>query len=147
MVIRRAAIFGLLAAVFASCGCGSDGSQRVVLTGAVTYKGEPVADGTALFAPCDGTTGPSIVAKIVDGRYRTDSQGGLAPGNYRVEILGYRKGTSDVHSAGPAPQLGPPAHANAPHQYLPEKYNVKTQLKTKVNGGTKSLTQDFTLTE
>jgi hypothetical protein len=144
-IVRRAVIFGLLTAVIASCGCGGSDSQRVVLTGAVTYQGEPVANGTVLFAPCDGTTGPSIVAKIVDGRYRTDSQGGLASGNYRVEILGYRKGAGDRQSPGPAPQVGPPAHANAPQQYLPEKYNVKTQLKTKVDAGAGSLTQDFTL--
>jgi len=143
-MMQASMAFVLLAAVVIGCGRG-DGLQRVVLNGAVSYGGEPVTDGTILFVPCDGTTGPSTAVKIVDGRYRADSNGGIPLGTYRVEILAYRKNTAGRQPLGPAPQMNSSLHANAPQQYLPEKYNVRSQLKTTVEAGSKSATQDFVL--
>ena len=144
-MVNRALALSLLAAVVIGCGSGGDGLQRVMLSGAVTYQGEPVADGSVLFAPCDGTVGSSMAVKIVDGRYRADSNGGVPVGNYRVEILAYRKNVGGRQHVGPPPPGGSTDHADAPQQYLPEKYNVKSQLKTTVEAGSKSVTQDFAL--
>lgn len=146
MVVRLAAMFGLFMAVVAGCRDGN-GAQRVVLTGAVTHKGEPVADGTVLFVPCDGTNGPSMAVRIANGQYRADGQGGLPVGSYRVKILGYRDNPGGRQTTVPAPQLGASEHANARQQYLPDKYNVKTQLKTKIEAGARLVTRDFTLAE
>jgi hypothetical protein len=126
-------------------GCAGDGTPRHILTGAVTYAGQPVPEGSVLFIPSDGTRGPSIAAKILDGRYRADSLGGLPAGNYRVQILGYRE--SGGKATPQKPRVGPGASTDAPEQYLPEKYNVRTELKVKVEADARSTTQDFNLAE
>ena len=145
-MVNRALVLGLLAAVVIGCGKG-DGLQRVVLSGDVTYLGRPVTEGSIVFVPSDGTSGPSLAVNVVDGRYRADSLGGVPVGNYRVEILAYRKNADGRQHVGPAPQLGSRDHADAPQQYLPVKYNVKSQLKTTVESGSGSLSKDFALEE
>jgi hypothetical protein len=147
-MVRQITVIAFLMAAVVGCRRGGDGVQRVVLTGAVTYKGKPVADGSVLFVPSAATNGPSTAATIQSGKYRLDARGGLPPGTYRVEILGYRAPIAAHNQKGPTPRVGPSGHhATAPQQYLPEKYNVKTQLATKVEASAGAVTRDFTLTE
>ena len=146
-MVYRALVLGLLAAVVVGCGSGGDGLQRVALSGAVAYQGAPVDDGSILFVPCDGTVGPSTAVKVVDGRYRADANGGVPPGTYRVEILAYRKNAGGGQNVllAPPPPGGSTSQNNAPQQYLPVKYNVRSQLKITVEAGSKSVTKDFAL--
>ena len=133
----------------AGCGRLDDGVQRVVVTGTVTYRGEPVSEGSMLLVPSGEAGGASLDTSIVDGSYRMDRQGGVPVGNYRVKILAYQKDLKDDgrRTVGPASQVGPQKHSSAPRQYLPEKYNVKTELKISVEAGAGSLVRDFALTE
>ncbi|MBN2290811.1 MAG: hypothetical protein JXM70_00205 [Pirellulales bacterium] len=126
-------------------GCGGNDLDRVIVHGNVSFRGEPVADGSALFVPRDGTVGPSVAVKIVDGRYRLDNNGGIPVGSYRVEILAYRKHGGGQHLLAPAIPGDSRDHSDAPQQYLPEKYNLKSQLKISVDAGAGTVTKDFVL--
>lgn len=74
----RVSDFVLPAILIAGCGGGS-GS---VVTGTVTYEGEPVAKGQITFTPADGK-GPIAGGEIVAGKYRVTD---LAPGQKLVQI-------------------------------------------------------------
>jgi hypothetical protein len=76
--LRQLAIMLLLLA-----GC----SQRVTLSGTVTYDGEPVKDGHISFIPVAGQ-GSTVGAPIKDGSYELTAP---PPGKYRVEITGNRE--------------------------------------------------------
>jgi hypothetical protein len=142
-VTRLATACGLLAAAVA--GCGPSGPERAVVTGAVTYEGQTIADGMICFIPRDGTTGPSMVAAVTGGNYKVDTWGGLPVGSYRVEITAFRnrsRGTLDGRAT-----LSEWESKFPREQYLPAKYNTNTELKTTIESGHRSLTRDFTLTD
>lgn len=124
-------------------GCGR-GSERVVVTGAVTYRGQPIPQGSVGFYPCEGTGGSPAIVAIADGKYIAESQGGIPVGSYRVVILGVRKDTRRPESKTFDDGLPP---LDPVEQYLPAKYNAKTELKVTVEPSRSSLTRDFTLTD
>lgn len=66
--------------VLAASGCSAPGG---VVSGTVTYEGEPVKTGYVTFAPADGK-GPSVGAPITDGKYTADKVP-LGPKVVRVE--------------------------------------------------------------
>ena len=142
-MIQRILVTVFLAAVV--IGCGGDSLNRAVVNGSVSYQGQPVTDGSVLFMPCDGTVGSSIAVKIIEGRYRADTNGGIPTGSYRVKILAYRKHDGGRQLLAPALPGGSRDHDDAPQQYLPGKYNVKSQLKITVEAGAGAVTQDFAL--
>jgi len=81
--------FALLA-LLTAIGCGnSDG--RTVLTGNVTYKGEPLVYGLIYFNPDTkkGQSGPQGVGEIRNGSYRTNPEYGPVPGPHIVRITGW----------------------------------------------------------
>jgi hypothetical protein len=139
MRFRISVVFGVLAMFAAGCNRG-DGVQRVVVSGNVTYEGEPVAQGSILFVPSGDGVGPSMDAQLVDGRYRIDRQGGLPVGKYRVQILGFRNDAVARNTDGFARE-----HANAPQQYLPEKYNMMSMLEVAIEPDASKTTKDFLL--
>jgi hypothetical protein len=142
-VARLAAACGLLAVLVA--GCGPGGPERAVVTGAATYKGETIADGMICFIPCDGATGPSMVAAITGGNYKVETWGGLPVGNYRVEINAFRN--PPRHTASKRTAMTEWESKSPREQYLPAKYNAKTELKVAIDPGRRSVTHDFALAE
>jgi hypothetical protein len=111
--------------------------QGVGVDGDVTFKGEPIADGSINFIPIDGTAGPTAGASITDGRFSIPRRGGLVPGRYRVEISSFRE-TTKATSAG-AQMFGRPvesfAGGNATQaqrtireNVIPKKYNANSEL-------------------
>ena len=68
----------ILGATVAGCGDGS----RSVVSGTVTYEGEPVAKGQITFTPADGK-GPIAGGEITAGKYRLTD---LVPGQKVVQI-------------------------------------------------------------
>ncbi len=80
--------------VFAACltflvGCRQ--SDNRVISGTVTYDGQPVKLGQVCFVPIEGTKGPLNAAMIIDGQYRIEARGGVQPGTYRVEVAAQMK--------------------------------------------------------
>jgi hypothetical protein len=134
-------IGGTLAAVLA--GCGRDEVDRVVVSGHVTYQGQPIETGGIQFVPIEGTSGVATLVEIAAGDYVASAKGGLPVGSYRVEIMGFRRPTSADPRAGGGAVL-----SEAPReQYIPDKYNEKTQLTTTIEASTAPLTRDYSLSK
>lgn len=91
----RAMVAGALACGLSliSAGCGDDGlGKRYPVSGLITYKGEPVANGTISFYPAGGPTEEQRGATgvIENGKYALSTQGnddGAFPGDYLVAII------------------------------------------------------------
>ena len=119
-------LIAFVGCVFA-LGCGSDPKlYRVV--GAVSWKGEAVADGHINFLPEDGNVHP-VTAKITNGKY--DAK--VPPGKMKVEIwadkdLGYSEAM----------------HQNVKARLIPEDYNSLTKLSFDVQPNDDNVA-DFTL--
>lgn len=121
---KNIAKFALLACVLlcfsAFIGCAkSDGLNPV--EGTVTLDGVPVADGNINFGPMAGQSGTATGGKITDGKYSIRaSQGEMA-----VTIRAPKKETVD-QDGHQAIQLT---------ETIPEKYNMKSELKVTINPG------------
>jgi hypothetical protein len=119
-----------------SAGCGKrDGLERIPVSGAVTFQGQPVTDGQIRFVPKPGTMAPLSIETISDGQYDTSRSGGVPVGTYRVEIRSFDPKT-------PAP-TGPGQPQRT--QLLPTKYNSGSTLELVVKSGQSSLKQDYKL--
>lgn len=69
-----------------AAGCGSDsGGADASVTGSVTFKGKPVANGTVSFSPQEGK-GPGAEAAIADGKYSISK---AASGKNKVVVQGF----------------------------------------------------------
>ncbi|NLY02237.1 MAG: hypothetical protein GXY83_39635 [Rhodopirellula sp.] len=134
--------FGLLGAAvtFLATGCGeSGGIERTVVSGTVSYDGQPIEEGMIRFVPTKDTAAPVSGAEIQGGKYTVDAKGGVPVGSHRVEVEAYRTG------AAPAAGEEVPGVEGAPkEQFLPEKYNLKSELEVTI-GSDGPVTEDFDL--
>jgi len=142
-------VFGLAALVLLLApGCGRGGGpERVIVSGTVQYRGEPVQLGQIRFLPAEGTGAPSSGAWIIDGQYKVDARGGVPVGTHRVWIEAF---PPPVESADAPPIDAAPgsnAGTRTPHKPLPAKFNTQTELRLTVESGLRSLTHDFDLTD
>jgi hypothetical protein len=104
----------LVAALTTLSACGpGNGLNLVKVSGKVTYKGEPVKNGTVFFKPDEakGTVGPAAVGSIIsNGTYvmSTESAGdGAIVGNHKVGITGVEPvDTSTVEEYDPEKDAG-----------------------------------------
>lgn len=120
-MMHRKAGFALvgLALLALALGCGSD-RERGSVSGRVTSQGQPVSEGTIIFA--DEEWGTFVTASIRNGDYSipaTDHSGLWVNGVYQVAVT------------PPAPQVPPgqvkPVSAPKAMSAIPEKYrNPKT---------------------
>jgi len=129
---RRISVAALLLAA-SLAGCGGVVDDSVPISGSVTLDGAPLPSGTITFLPSDGV-GPSAGAQIAEGKYETRA----VPGPKQVTIVAQREKAGGT--AAPNPHAGPPTE-----QYLPAKYNTRTELKADVPAEG-SETVDFALT-
>ena len=122
-------------------GCGRSDSDRVEIEGTVTLNNNPLEKGLVSFRPQPGTASPSAGAKIVDGKFFVAPEGGLLPGKFRVEITASRPTGQEVRTRffDQTVQLQ--------QQYIPDKYNTKSQLELIIPPDVGKITEDFKLTE
>jgi hypothetical protein len=90
-VIRPKPAFPLILLTLILCqGCGGGGVDRVDVSGAVTWKGQPVPMGLVFFTPgtAKGNRGPQGFALIKDGRFDTrfEKSKGTVTGPHTVMI-------------------------------------------------------------
>ncbi|MDR1382790.1 MAG: hypothetical protein LBJ67_02925 [Planctomycetaceae bacterium] len=126
---------GLMLILFAVLltGCGkSDG--RIAIRGNITLDNIPLADGTITFFPTGGGSGVSSGGSIQQGYYTSD----LMPGKYVVQITANRKTGKMLPSSPGDPPL------EEFEQYIPTKYNKKSELTIDVENKSKQ-TFDFAL--
>jgi len=121
-------------------GCIGDSGQQAIVSGKVTYQGEPVSQGSIRFVPLGGTKGPSSGAVIQDGVYEAKARGGVPLGEHRVEIKATRPTGEEKPEATKHLDIFP----DPVEQYLPEKYNTKSEITLKVEKGGK-MKHDFVL--
>jgi hypothetical protein len=106
-------------------GCDA-GNGRIGLEGTVTLDGTPLDEGNIAFRPLPGTKGPTAGGSIKNGKYSVRSDEGLFPGSYRVDITASRKTgkkTKDLLMNMMIDEL---------EQFLPAKYNTKSELTAEV---------------
>jgi hypothetical protein len=118
-IMKRKVFFRLLgllstAAWVVWAGCGYDNGLKLArVSGRVTYKGEPVKNGTVFFLPDEsqGTIGPSATASLRDdGTYSASTD---FPGD-GVIIGSHKIGLTALESASPASAAGPEPEKEAP---------------------------------
>lgn len=85
--MNKASVFVFALTSAAVIGCGSE-AAKVPVRGKVTFKGQPLTDGTVTFvAQGSGVTAAGAIKP--DGTYELHSGkpgAGIAPGNYKVSI-------------------------------------------------------------
>jgi hypothetical protein len=99
---------------------GSGCSQPTV-SGTVTFDGQPVSEGHIAFVPESGT-GQGGGANIVNGAYTVKA----AAGKYRVEINASRM------TPLPPGRTGMDGATSEVRAYIPQRYNLKTELRAEV---------------
>lgn len=119
------AVFGLLLA-----GCGPSGPETFPVSGTVTWNGQPLPEGTILFAPADEKGVPDV-GQIVQGQYRLRAK----PGKKKVQIFAERE----------TGKIDPVMGAVPRESYIPARYNSQTTLTAEVTaGGKNEFTFDLT---
>jgi hypothetical protein len=129
----RSWCFGALCIAALMSACNREkapGLGRV--SGTVTMDGSPVADAAVRFEPEGGVAGTSMGQTDAAGKYElyySRNYKGAARGEHLVRINTYREASEDK------PQMQ--------KETIPSKYNVKSELKVTVKGG--SNIHDFPL--
>ena len=136
---------GCLATIIS--GCGQNGPERVVVSGKVTFQGEPLKSGEIRFMPTNGADGSAEGALVTDGQYVANGRGGLPVGTYAVSIV-TRDGRVPIRDLTPASVPAGQSNGDSPRrQLLPAKYNTRSQLEITVASGNRNIVQDFALTD
>lgn len=121
--MRFTSIFLVLVGLSLMSGCGgSDGPETVSISGNVTLDGSPVMDGEIIFRPSGGS-GRTDAAKIVNGEFEAE----VVTGSKRVEIRAIREVEGAVEQTLETGEVGTEVE-----QYIPEKYNDKSELTADV---------------
>ena len=104
------------------------------VTGSVEFDGKPVEDGDILFYPEEKELAPDA-GKIVNGQYKLQAK----EGRKTVQIRATRvvPGKTQPHPSGGTMEVR--------EDYIPERYNTKTELTAEITAGSENGV-DFTLT-
>jgi hypothetical protein len=118
-------LLGLQALVLAGC----VDALRQPLQGSVTLDGRPLEAGYIRFRPEPGSSSPTAGGAITAGTFSIDRNGGPMAGRFRVEITASRpvgRTTIDIETGERVQDL---------EQYLPPRYNSKSELEVEVTPG------------
>ena len=122
-------------------GCGGDDLEKSIVSGTITYEGQPIANGDIMFYPKAGTAGPVSGAPIRNGEYTADGKGGVPVGEHRVEIRAFRVRETTVLPEGMSAEDMPGQRL----QYLPAEFNSQTTLEASIATGERRQTVNFYL--
>ena len=110
-------------------GCGS-GEAYHPISGTVLLNDQPLKKGViTLFPTGAGTT---VGGEIIDGKFTLPRDRGPTPGKYRVEIVAFKPSGKKEFDVDLNSQV------DVEVQYLPPKYNTKSELECKVEQGGKN---------
>ena len=139
-LLFRRWVLMLSCAVLLGCSSGSK-IDKVIVRGSVTLDGQPIPNGEIRFYPIEGTIGSVSGGPIKDGQYVAKGRGGVPVGKCRVELRAYRP-----PSGSPKGKIAPGMEEGRPAvQYLPAKYNTRSELTATIESGSGSITKDFNL--
>jgi hypothetical protein len=117
-----------------------------VVSGTVTFNGQPLERGQIRFVPEEGQELLSSGAAVSEGKYTADSQGGVPVGEFSIQIESWRPTAKWLQEHGPP---GPDTiwERIPKEQIIPDKYNRKTELSITIQPGSGGLTRDFELSD
>lgn len=126
--------------IVVGCGGGPEGPSTVLVSGTVNYDGDPLPEGRIILRPAEGE-GRSYSGRIENGSFSFESE----PGAKRVEITATREVEVDSSELTPEEQEQmEPGETTVPEQYIPERYNKKSELTEEVTeGGDNDFTFDL----
>lgn len=133
--IRRCVAGSLICTGLFLTGCRfQTGPSMYPVTGSVEFDGKPVEDGDILFYPEEKELAPDA-GKIVNGQYKLQAK----EGRKTVQIRATRvvPGKTQPHPSGGTMEVR--------EDYIPERYNTKTELTAEITAGSDNGV-DFTLT-
>lgn len=117
-------------------GCGPSDPPRNAVSGTVTWKGQPIKNGTINFSSEDGKY--VATGTIVDGKYEIPTISGVPAGKYLVAI-------SYPDPNVPAPREDePPGESTEPREMLPSKYSEGSELRAEIKNGDNTVSFDLT---
>ncbi|WP_425395394.1 hypothetical protein [Aeoliella sp.] len=125
--------------VLLTTGCNQGDRDTTSVSGSVQYANKPITVGEIRFVPTLGTKSSTVGGQIHDGQFEIAAGQGLAVGEYRVEVLGYRPRNG---STGPVDLMDPEADYV---QYVPVKHNKNSQEIVAVQSTDSPLALDFAL--
>jgi len=134
----------LAALALAASGCSGKGDEppREAVRGTVRLDGRPLASGMIVFLPSGERKSSTAVSSsdvIMNGRFSIPRAKGLVPTKYRIAIYAGRK-----HEGLRNPDIGPEQAQERAKDFLPEKYNVETELEVEIKpGGVRELKIDL----
>lgn len=149
--------FRLLAAfasvlLLAGCG-GGDEFEQIDVSGTATYMGQPIEDGAVLFVPkianpLDTARGaqPVRTAQIINGKYSATGRGGVAPGEYILQVEAYTKNPGASADAAQEGEAVPDAMI-VKDQVLSEKHNKKSEVTLTIESGSDPIEKNFELVD
>jgi hypothetical protein len=122
-----AVLVGLFGGLLGGCSGGTDGPERAVVSGEVTWQKKPIQDGIIRFI---SDSGPSAQAPIRDGSYKIDHKGGVPVGRCRVEVEGFEE--KDIAESGSV-IIEMPKKVGV--QVIPQMFNSASTLQVDVTAG------------
>ncbi|MEX0643487.1 MAG: hypothetical protein WD468_12340 [Pirellulales bacterium] len=132
-------------------GCGKQGHERAVIYGTVLFNGQPMPTGTIRFVPSGDTKTPPGAGQIINGQYRVETRGGVPVGTHKIEIEAFRPlSPASAAAAEMARMKAAHPHLEFPptrEQYIPARYNDKTELKLEIQSGSGTVEHNLELSE
>lgn len=129
---RLGCVLSLALGPLAAAGCGSGAPNAHTVSGRVTFGGAALPDGDIIFVPADNKAAPDA-GKIKDGRYSL----AVKEGKHQVQIRASKK------MKLPPGEKGALGETELEQDYIPERYNLKTQLTADVFGPREGLNFDL----
>lgn len=133
--LRPIVAAGLFSAITLTLGCWNSGPARAVVHGKVSYKGQPVNEGTIRFIIDNRPTAQGQISK---GLYRIDHDGGVPVGSGKVEIDAFEDTKKAAFTSIDGKKV------MEARQILPAKYNEKSELKVEITSGENEKNFDLT---
>lgn len=116
--------------MFCLAGCGPGFGGRKEVSGTVTFKGQPLDNGSISFFPLSGDGATKSGAAIANGGYKVPAASGLFPGKYRVSITA-GDGRTREGAADDAPP-GPTGANIVSKDRIPKEFNIESKLDVEV---------------
>ncbi len=123
-------VLALALAGFSIPGCGAGiSADRAAVKGTVTFNGQPIKKGRINFVPAEDNKGPASGGVILDGKYDSPAEMGVAVGKNMVEIRAPEetgKKTKNPYGDDEIPEVT---------EVIPDSYNLATTLEANIETG------------
>jgi hypothetical protein len=132
---QRVSLIGLAVVLASAVGCSDDDEGRMVVSGTVKLKGQPIPDGAIIiFEPLE-SQGTGATQPLAGGTYTLPRQYGLKPGKYLVRITA-GDGKTAVNPVDSGEPPGPSGGSNIiSKELVPPDWNVRSNQQITVTKG------------